>query len=158
MQHNLRKNKERVQNKTLPGSVLQIVVNGDISDVKKYTECAHTHLRRLALRLGLGLAFSYIILQRTEAQITGKANTDLWGLCECVFDCMCAHTFSPSMLFLYNQSECPTRFSLWMQFRLGSGFIIQFDTQFQGCLYCWDLADVFVSELHAVIFSASLEE
>lgn len=40
----------------------------------------------LALLLGLGLAFSYIILQRTEAQITGKANTGLWGLyvCECV--------------------------------------------------------------------------
>lgn len=31
----------------------------------------------LALPLGLGLAFSYIILQRTEAQITGKANTGL---------------------------------------------------------------------------------
>lgn len=44
----------------------------------------------LALLLGLGLAFSYIILQRTEAQITGKANTGLWGLHECV----CVHLLS----------------------------------------------------------------
>lgn len=42
----------------------------------------------LALLFGLGLAFSYIILQRTEAQITGKANTGLWGLYECVRICV----------------------------------------------------------------------
>ncbi len=51
---------------------------------------AHTHFSMsgwLALLLGLRLAFSYIILQRTEAQITGKANTGLWGLYECVCTC-----------------------------------------------------------------------
>lgn len=99
----------------------------------------------LALPPGLGLAFSYITLQRTEAQITGKANTGLWGMCTSL--CTCCR----SMLFLYNQSECPTRSSLWMRLLLGSDFIIQFNTQFQGCLYSWHLADVFVPELHASV-------
>lgn len=43
----------------------------------------------LALLLCLGPAFSYIILQRTEAQITGKANTDLWGMHTSLCTCSC---------------------------------------------------------------------
>lgn len=72
-------------------SQMQLPANGDVADAKRpkdrRTDAEFSVSAWLALLLCLGLAFSYIILQRKEAPITGKANTDLWGihtsLCTC---------------------------------------------------------------------------
>ena len=67
------------------------------------------------------------------------------SVCVCVCVCVCVRAIAfPVLPFLYNQSECPTRFSLWIWFLLVSDFIIQFDTQFRGYLYNTGLGDVFV--------------
>lgn len=90
----------------------QLAVNSDTSDAKRQNSTRadrHTHTGRhthfgvsgwLTLLLGLGLAFSYIILQRTEAQITGKANTGLWGVCARV----CALALAVCSSYITNQN------------------------------------------------------
>lgn len=70
---------------------MQLPANSDTADAKRpkdrRADAEFSVSVWLALLLCLGLAFSYIILQRKEAPITGKANADLWGmhtsLCTC---------------------------------------------------------------------------
>lgn len=116
----------------------QLPANGDAADAKRPkdrgTDADFSVSVWLALLLCLRLAFSYIILQRKEAQITGKANTDLWSMHTSLRTCSCC------MYCMYCTAH----------FYLGSDFIIRLNTQFQGCLCGWH--SVFVREQRVSIF------
>ena len=142
-----------LQHKTtsFSNNLLQLVVNSDTSDVKRNKECTHRHtfehvwLAGSPAWFGAGIQLHHSSENGSSDYRKGKHRPlgSVW---------VCVHLLSLYMLSLYNQSECPTRFSLWMRFRLGSDFIIQFDTQFRGCLYSWDLGEMFVSERHEIFF------